>query len=269
MKTRVVSTLSAVGGALFIAVTAGTAPVSGQAGTGTIVGHVKYMGQTPVNPIIRMGADPRCNKLYAGKRPTAPTVVVNADGGLQSVFVDLEGSFPATSAPTTPVVMDQKDCMFAPHMVGARIGQTLQVKNSDITGHNVHSLSMAGNDFNTSQPSSGMTFEYKLKAGEMLHIKCDIHTWMSGYVGIVENAYYAVSAADGSFTIANVPVGKQTVTAWHEVFGKRTQMVDVAPGKTTTVDFTYAPGQKPSAGAVIHDLLIPGDAQTATVAVLR
>src|SRR5262249_20596257 len=156
MKTRVTCFLSAVGGAVLIALAAGTAPVSGQAATGTIVGHVKYMGPTPVNPLIRMGADPRCNKLYAGKRPTAPTVMVSADGGFQSVFVYLEGSFPATPVPTTPVVIDQKDCMFAPHMVGARIGQTLQVKNSDITGHNVHSLTMAGNEFNTSQPASGM-----------------------------------------------------------------------------------------------------------------
>jgi len=244
-------------------------PVAGQAGGGTIVGHVKYMGATPVNPVIRMGADPRCNKLYLGKRPTAPTVVVGADGGLQSAFVNLQGSFPATATPTTSVVIDQKDCMFAPHMIGARIGQTLQVKNNDITGHNVHSLSMAGNEFNTSQPIAGMVFEYKLKAGEMLHLKCDVHTWMNGYVGIVDNPYYAVSAADGSFTIANVPAGKQTITVWHEALGMQTQMVDVQAGKTTTADFTYMPGQKPAASLTIHELSIPAEAGTVSIAMLR
>ena len=260
--------LAALAATLFVCATA-SKPVAGQAGGGTIVGHVKYMGATPVNPLIRMGADPRCNKLYVGKRPTSPTVVVGAGGGLQSAFVELQGSFPATPAPTTPAVMDQKDCMFAPHMIGARIGQTLQVKNTDITGHNVHSLSMAGNEFNTSQPTAGMVFEYKLKAGEMLHLKCDIHSWMSGYVAIVDNPYYAVSAADGSFTIANVPAGKQTVAVWHEALGMQTQMVDVQAGKTTTVDFTYMPGQKPTASLTIHELNVPAEAKMVSIAMLR
>jgi plastocyanin len=257
--------LSALAALLVFATT--SRPLAAQAAGGTIVGHVKYMGATPVNPVMRMGADPRCNKLYAGKRPTAPTVVVGGEGGLQSVFVTVQGTFPGTPPPATPVVMDQKDCMFAPHMIGARIGQTLQVKNDDITGHNVHALSMAGNDFNTSQPTAGMVFEYKLKAGEMLHIKCDIHTWMSGYVGIVDNPYFAVTANDGSFSIANVPVGKQTITVWHEAFGMQTQMVDVQAGKTATLDFTYAPGQKPA--AAVRELVIPADVKMASITVLR
>ena len=63
--------------------------IAGQ-GTGTITGHVHYMGPTPVNPIIRMGADPRCNKLYVGKRPTSPTFVVGADGAMANVLVNLD-----------------------------------------------------------------------------------------------------------------------------------------------------------------------------------
>lgn len=256
----------AAGAAVLIALAATTSSVAGQGGGGTIVGHVRYMGPTPVNPIIRMGADPRCNKLYAGKRPTAPTFIVAADGGMANVFVDVEGSFPNAPAATGPVVIDQKDCMFQPHVLGARIGQTLQVKNDDATGHNVHALSMAGNDFNTSQPSKGMVFEYKLKAGEVLHIKCDIHVWMNTYVGIVDNPYFAVSGTDGSFTIANVPAGRLTIRAWHEAMGPQTQTVEVQAGKTTSVDFTYMPGQKPSSGAAFRELIVPAGVQTASIA---
>jgi len=252
---------SAAGAALLITLSATTTPVSGQAGMGTIVGHVKYMGPTPVNPIIRMGADPKCNKLYVGKRPTSQTFVVTADGGMANVLVDVDGSFPNAPASTTPVVIDQKDCMYVPRVIGARIGQTLQVKNDDITGHNVHSLSMAGNNFNTSQPMPGMVFEYKLKAGEMLHIKCDIHAWMNSYVGIVDNPYFAVTGTAGSFTIANVPAGKQTIRVWHEAMGPQTQTVDVQAGTMTTVDFTYMPGQKPAAGAAVRELVVPAGAE--------
>lgn len=239
-------------------------PIAGQGSTGTIVGHVHYMGQTPVNPLIRMGADPRCNKLYVGKRPTAQTFIVGGDGAMANVLVNVDGSFPSTPAPTTPVVLNQKDCQYEPRVLGARVGQTLQVKNDDPTEHNVHSLSKAGNDFNTTQPVKGMPFEFMLKAGEILHVTCDNHTWMTAYIAIMENPYYSVSGTDGSFTIANVPAGKQAVKAWHEVMGTQTQMVDVQAGKTTMVDFTFAPGQK-SASAPIRELRIPADVTLASI----
>lgn len=261
--------MSAAGAAMLIVSSGSMAPVSGQAGMGTIVGHVKYMGPTPVNPIIRMGADPKCNKLYVGKRPTSQTFVVAADGGMANVFVDLDGSFPNAPASTMPVVIEQKDCMYVPRVIGARVGQTLQVKNDDITGHNVHSLSMAGNNFNTSQPMPGMVFEYKLKGGEMLHIKCDIHTWMNTYVGIVDNPYFAVTGTDGSFIIANVPAGKQTIGVWHEAMGPQKQMVDVQPGKMTTVDFTYMPGQKPATGAAVRELVVPAGGELIKIVASR
>ena len=257
MNRRAVALSAAASVAAAVVVASNVAPVSAQAGAGgTIVGHVHYMGQTPVNPVIRMGADPRCNKLYVGKRPTSPTFVVAANGAMANVFANVEGSFPNAPAPAGPVVIDQKDCMYAPRVLGARVGQTLQFKNSDDTTHNVHSASMAGNDFNTSQPSGGMVFEYTAKAAEMLHIRCDNHTWMNAYIGILTHPYFAVSGADGTFTIANVPAGKQTVRVWHEVLGAQTQMVDVAAGKTTMVDFTFMTGQKPAASVGVHELIL-------------
>ena len=256
-------------GAAMVAVFAATShPVAGQGSGGTIVGHVHYMGPTPVNPILRMGADPRCNKLYVGKRPTAPIFVVGADGAMANVLATLEGSFPDTPVPTTPVVLDQKDCMYAPRVLGALIGQTLHVTNQDPTAHNIHSLSKSGNDFNTTQLIKGPPFEYKLKAGEILRVTCDNHTWMTAYIGIVDNPYFAVTAADGTFTIANVPPGKQTIRVWHEAMGTQTQTVDVQAGKMTTVDFSYTPGQKPAAGAV-RELTVPADVEAVRIITSR
>jgi hypothetical protein len=256
----------AAAGAATAAVLGVTAtPISGQGATGTIVGHVRYMGPTPVNPIIRMGADPRCNKLYVGKRPTAPRFVVGTDGAFANVLVNLDGSFPATPVPPTPAVLGQKDCLYAPRVLGARIGQMLQVTNEDPTDHNVHSLSKAGNDFNRTQLINGKPFDFTLKAGELLRITCDSHTWMTAYVGIFDNPYFSVSGADGAFTIANVPAGTQTVKAWHEVMGTQMQMVDVAAGKTTTVDFTFAPGQKAAFAMPVREVTIPADVKLASI----
>ena len=237
-----------------------SSPVAGQAG-GTIVGHIKYMGPTPVNSLIRMGGDPRCNRLYVGKRPMTQSFTVAPDGAFADVLVDVEGNFPGTPVPSTPVVLDQKDCQYAPHVLGARVGQTLQVKNEDPTEHNIHAASTLGNEFNTTQPINGPVYDVKLKGAEMLHVRCDNHTWMSAYIGIVDNPYFAVSARDGTFTINTVPAGKQTIKAWHEVMGMQTQMVDVQPGKTTTVDFTFAPKAAASLGP-IEELVIPHGVQT-------
>jgi plastocyanin len=216
------------------------------AGRGTITGHIKLTGKLPGNSIIRMGMDPKCADMNKGKRVIQETVAATIDGSLANVFVRLQGTFPQTPVPATPVVIDQRACVYRPRVVGARVGQTLQVRNDDDLLHNVHSLSARGNSFNISEPKAGMVQEFKLKDEEvMLRIKCDVHSWMTSYVGIVTNPYFAVSNEGGTFEIANVPAGSYTILTWHERFGPLMQTVRVRAGATTTVDFTYTGTEKP------------------------
>ena len=234
-------------------------PVAAQAAGGTIEGVVHLTGSAPANSIIRMGADPRCSKPYAGKRITQETVLVGTGGGLANAFVNVQGSFPNTPAPSASVMIDQQGCIYRPHVLGAQVGQTLEIKNSDPTMHNLHSLSTRGNSFNTSQPSAGMVFKIQLKNEDvMLHLKCDVHSWMNSYIGVVTNPYFAVSGSDGSFRIAGVPAGKRMIQVWHERFGPLTQAVDVKAGATTKVDFSYTGTEKPApaAGLPIRELTL-------------
>src|ERR1044071_8888861 len=113
MKQALLS-CAAAAAATIVALGITSMPAAGQGGSGTIIGHVHYMGPTPVNPVIRMGADPRCNKLYVGKRPTSQAFIVGADGAFANVLVNVDGSFPATPVPTTPAVLGQKDCQYVP-----------------------------------------------------------------------------------------------------------------------------------------------------------
>ena len=219
------------------------------AGRGAIKGHVRLMGKLPGNPIIRMGKDPMCNKINAGKRVIQETVVASADGGLANVFVHLQGSFPQTPVPTTPVSIDQHGCIYGPRVVGARVGQMLQVRNSDPLLHNVHSMSARGNGFNVGQPLAGMVQQFRLKDEEiMLRLKCDVHSWMTAFVGVVSNPYFAVSHDAGIFEIDNVPAGTYTIQAWHEQYGPLTQTVRVKAGAPTTVDFNYTGSEKTAVG---------------------
>jgi len=230
-----------VAGVLSAAVAAGSA-WAGSAQTaarGTIKGHIRLEGKLPGNPIIRMGMDPKCALLNAGKRPVQETVAAALDGSLANVFVRLDGTFPSTPVPRQPVVIDQRACMYVPRVVGARVGQTLQVRNDDDLLHNVHSLTAKNNVFNVSEPKAGMVQQFTLKDEEMLKIKCDVHSWMTTFVGIVSHPYFAVSGAAGTFEIPDVPVGSYSIVAWQERYGEKSQMVRVSPGATRTVEFVY------------------------------
>jgi plastocyanin len=210
---------------------------------GTVKGRITFTGKEPGNRVIRMGMDPMCATANAGKRPINEVYLVGDSNGLGNVFVKLEGSFPATPVPSQPVEIDQVACFYKPRVVGARVGQTLRVKNVDNLMHNVHSDSAKNNAFNFAEPIKGMQRDITLKDEEMLRIGCDVHRWMTAWVGIVSHPYFTVSDVQGTFTIANVPAGKRNITAWHEAFGVLTKAVEVKAGQTATVDFVYT--QKP------------------------
>ena len=241
---------------LFVCIVATSAFAQGN--TGTIRGHVRLTGTLPGNPIIRMGMDPMCSKMNAGKRVIQEYVVATIDGSLANVFVRLQGNFPQTPLSTQPVTIDQRGCVYIPRVVGVRVGQTVQIKNSDALLHNVDGSSGKNNSFNVAQPRAGLVYDFKPKNEEvMLHLKCDVHNWMNAYIGIVTNPYFAVSNTMGTFEITNVPPGTYTIQAWHERYGPVMKTVTVKAGAVTTVDFSYTGNEKPAMSAM-REMVIPG-----------
>jgi plastocyanin len=258
-----VAALALAGAAIIAATdTPSGARLSAQGGaTGTIAGHVRLSGPAPANPLIRMGADPRCSRATRGQRLTQEVVLRSTDGGLANAFVHVQGKFAVTPPPSEPVTIDQRNCIFVPRVVGARVGQTLRITNSDATAHNVHSTSQR-NVFNTSQPKQGMEYSFQLKADEvMMRIRCDIHSWMTTYVGVIAHPYFAVSGTDGAFTIARVPAGRHTIQVWHEQYGVLTRTIDVKAGATATVEFSYTGKEKPG-GVALQELVIPSETRS-------
>jgi hypothetical protein len=216
-------------------------------GTGTIKGHVRLSGKNPGNIVIRMGVDPMCGQINAGKRVIQEAVLTSADGGLKNAFVKLQGTFPQTPVPRQPVVLDERGCIYAPRVLGMRVGQTLQIRNDDPLLHNVHSSSDHDNNINVGQATSGIVSEFRPKSEEvMLPFGCDVHRWMKAYVGVVNHPYFAVSGDAGTFEIDNVPPGTQTVQVWHEVYGMLTKTVRVQGGAIANIEFSYTGVEKPS-----------------------
>ena len=73
----------------------------------------------------------------------------------------------------------------------------------------------------------------------MIPVKCNVHSWMHAYIGVVEHPYFAVTGPDGSFTWNNVPPGDYTVSVWHEKLGEQSQQIHLEKSGHATIDFAY------------------------------
>jgi plastocyanin len=217
---------------------------SGPVFAGDVVGTITYTGKVPTLKPIAMDADPVC----AGKHKTpvpSEALVLGAGNTMGNVMVRVKGpvagSFPA---PGAPVVIDQKGCQYHPHVVGIRVNQTLQLRNSDGLLHNVHALPKVNTPFNMAMPANRTTADAKFGKEEgMFLVKCDVHPWMAAYVGVFSNPFYAVSGPDGKFKISGLPAGTYEVEAWHEKLGVRSAKVTVGAAPATA-NFAFAPPGK-------------------------
>jgi plastocyanin len=216
------------------------APAAPAADAGTVTGTITYNGPDPdVN--IPMNADAACAGAHT--TPVQTEKIVANGGKLANVFIYVKDGLAGKSfpAPAEAKVIDQQGCTYHPHVQGIQVGQKLQIKNSDPTLHNIHALPAKNTEFNQAQPQ-GINIEKSFDKPEvMVHVKCDVHPWMSSYLGVVDNPFYAVSAEDGTFSIKGLPPGTYTLEAWQEELGTQTKQVTVAPNGTVTADFDFKP----------------------------
>lgn len=217
--------------------------VAAKPATATISGKVTFTGTAPKPSRVKMGADPYCVEQHDGPVFDS-SLIVGADGSLENVFVFVKSGLEGQTFPTPsePVVFDQKTCEYNPHIFGIRPNQPLEIINSDATLHNVHATPKNSPEFNVGMPTQGMKITKKFKNPEiMVHIKCEVHPWMSAYAGVVDNPYFAVAGKGGSFTLPKIPAGTYTLEAWHETLGVQTAEVTIGDGESKEVDFTFAP----------------------------
>ena len=218
---------------------------AGAAHGGTVTGKAIYADKVPNLPPIDMSADPTCKKMH--DKPVYPSVLMLGDSGaLANVFVSIKnppaGNHPA---PKEPVVIEQLGCEYHPHVVGLIAGQALLFKNDDGILHNVHGLPKVNREFNLGMPATLKEKETVLNKPEpVFPVKCDVHPWMRAYAAVMTHPYFAVSGADGKFTIKGLLAGTYEVEAWHEKLGTQTASVTVGASDTKTVDFSFkVPGK--------------------------
>jgi hypothetical protein len=130
-----------------------------------------------------------------------------------------------------------------------RVGQPLEITNSDPTLHNIHATPKINTEFNTGQPIEGMKTTHTFDRPEvMVPFKCDVHGWMNAYVGVLEHPYFAVTGTDGKFSLETLPAGTYTIEAWHERLGAQQQMVTIGEKETKDIAFTFKAPPEGAAG---------------------
>ncbi len=185
-----------------------------------------------------MDADPYCTALHA-EQVYADTLVLDAKNNLRWAFVTVKQGLEGRTftAPAAPVTLAQEGCRYEPHMLGLQVGQPLVIVNRDPLLHNIHALPFVNQGFNFGQPMQGLEQTKIFSAPEILSVRCDVHPWMSAWIGVVEHPFYAVTDAGGRYALPELLPGRYRIEAWHEACEPVSREIDVTAGNGLDLDF--------------------------------
>lgn len=207
----------------------------------SITGTVTLDGAPAAVGPINMDSEPDC--VQQGSAPVVPpTAITGENGGLANVVVYVKdglGSY-RFDPPNDPVVLDQKGCMYEPHVFALMTNQKLLVRNLDATVHNVHSMPRLNPESNQAQRAKGLSLEMRFPHAEIaIPFMCNVHPWMRGFAFVFDHPYFAVTSKSGAFELHHLPPGTYTIEAWQETFGTERQTVKLEAKESKTISFRF------------------------------
>ena len=181
---------------------------------GSIAGVVHLDGaapKLPPYPVTKDGAT-------CGKDAPNESVVVGKKGALRNVVVFVKDAHAdGKAAPVTGAALDQKQCRYTPHVQALTVGTPVSLMNNDAILHNIHANESGMTVFNVAMPIKGQKVPVPMRKPGLMKLQCDAgHAWMSGWIYVFDHPYFAVTDADGSFTIKDIPPGDHVLELWHE-----------------------------------------------------
>jgi plastocyanin len=205
----------------------------------SISGVVHFAGAPPAARKIDMSADSGCKGDNQSE-----TVLVN-DGHLANVLVYVKDGLQGRTfaPPAEKVTVAQQGCRYVPHIAAVMVGQPVEFLDKDNTLHNIHPSPKNNQEWNQSQMPNSEGIARTFTTPEvMIPIKCNQHPWMKMYLSVLANPFFAVTGADGSFTLKGLPPGTYTIAAVQEKYGEQAVQITVAANADKSgVDFTFNP----------------------------
>jgi plastocyanin len=212
----------------------------------SITGKVLLNGGRPstLDQVIDVGANVYCS---SHGKITDPTWQISADGGLAGVVISVKDSGRASNVDAAPVLIDQVSCLYQPHITVLQPGQTVLIRNSDETFHNVRiirhdrTLKTQGENLsNLGQPSRGSADMQAFNEPAIFRLECDVHRWMKSWVYVHTGIHVATSRSDGTFAIDRaLPDGTYVVEAWHPCFANALTRTVRVVGGVANADFQF------------------------------
>ncbi|MCH2202952.1 MAG: hypothetical protein MK102_13345 [Fuerstiella sp.] len=218
-------------------------------GWGSVSGRILWKGDIPEPRLLHpKGASIKNGNVCAADDVYDDELVIDQNTrGISHVFVYLRKApkqiHPDRMDFPPMVTFDQKNCMFTPHTLLVRAGQTVEVLNSDSVSHNTNMTPIRNRGQNqviAPLTPKGKGTLYPVPKAEPLPstVKCDFHPWMEARWLILDHPYAAITKKDGSFEIKDLPVGTHNFRVWHELQGylERKLSVEIKDGKTIELE---------------------------------
>ena len=205
-----------------------------------IEGTITLKGTPPTPLKIDTSMDPNCNPNGA-PAPLAEQYV-GQPGRLANVYLSIQSAPQSPPPQKTTTILDQKNCIYTPHVIAIQAGSSVEFHNSDDGMHNIETFpKIPGNQrLDTSQGPHGTPRTATFPHPEaMIPVRCNMHPWMNAFINVAPTPWFAISDAQGHFRIPNLPPGDYTLAAVHEVLGEQTLHLTIVPKSTTQANFTF------------------------------
>ncbi len=191
-----------------------------------------------------MPLDANCAREFraAGLPPTTRHFVVGRDNGLANVFVMVTAGLPNRDWPVPPqaATLRLRGCLYENPVIGVQTGQRLLVSNNDRVLHNIHNMSDRNREQNKAMIPRSAPLAYLFDHPELfMRFKCDVHPWEFAYVSVMDHPFFAVTDANGNFSIEGLPPGRYTIEAHHRKAGILRREVTVEEFRNASADFHF------------------------------